>query len=141
MAHPSDASDASLTRRQAAILAFLGAVLWFLAAVLLRYLGPLGIHEGSARFILYAAIIPGTVPFVFLLQWASGIARRQVAIGASLATASALLLDGIAVAWFPGLYGAEMPLVLGASTAILWGAGVAIFLGFAISKTIGAEAA
>ena len=141
MGHPSDISDATLTYRQSVILALLGAVLWFLAAVLLRYLGPLGIYEGTARFVLYVAIVPGTVPFVFLLQWASGIARRQVAIGASLATASALLLDGIAVAWFPDLYGAEMPLVLGASAAILWGAGVGIFIGFVVSKTIGAAAA
>lgn len=125
---------ARMTLRQMIVCCVLGVVLWFVAAMLLKVLGPMGIYEGSARILLYALIIPGTVPFVFLIRWMAGLSGAQTGLGAALTTASALLLDGIAVAWFPVLYGSAESLVLGASAAILWGGGVAIFLGFLFSR-------
>lgn len=125
---------APMTRRQMIACFVLGVVLWFVAAMLLKVLGPMGIHDGNARFLLYALIIPGTVPFVFLIRWMAGLSRAQTGLGAAFTTASALVLDGIAVAWFPALYGAADSLVLGASAAILWGGGVAILLGFLFSR-------
>ncbi len=112
----------------------LGGILWFAAAMLLRILGPMGIYDGVAPLVTYALVIPGTVPFVFLVQRLAGLGCDQIALGYSVATAAALILDGIAVAWFPTLYGTNAELVKGAAAAILWGAGVGLFLAFAINK-------
>jgi hypothetical protein len=123
-----------LLPRQTAIAALLGAVLWLVAALILRGLGPLGVYEGSARVLLYLAIIPGTIPVVLLLRRLAGLERDQTAIGMSVATAAAALLDGIALAWFPGLYGGEVALQAGAGATILWGAGVGLALGMVMNR-------
>ncbi len=124
----------ALTGKQILLSAVLGAILWFAAAVALGLLGPMGVYEGTSALVLYALIVPGTIPFVFLVRKLAGLAANQVALGYSVATAMALLLDGIAVLWFPGLYGAELELVVGAAATILWGAGVGLVLAFVINK-------
>lgn len=121
--------DPALTRRQIAILAALGAILWLAAALLLRALAPLGIYEGQGRVLLYAAIVPGTWPFVLLLIRAAGLRSGQALAGVAVALAVATLLDGLALAWTPWLYGTRVEEVAGAGAAILWGAGVFLVLG------------
>ena len=123
-----------LTQRQIAILAGLGALLWLVAALLLRLLAPLGIHEGTGRVVLYAAIVPGTLPFVLFLIRAAGLHRSQALAGVATALAVAMLLDGVALAWFPALYGPDAAAVAGAGAAILWGAGVFLVLGAAVGR-------
>ena len=119
----------ALTTRQIAILAGLGAVLWLAAALLLRALAPFGIYEGSGRIVLYAAVVPGTWPFVLVLIRAAGLRRAQALSGVAVALAVATLLDGLALAWAPWLYGTGVEQVAGAGAAILWGAGVFLVLG------------
>jgi hypothetical protein len=123
-----------LTGRQVAILAALGAVLWLGAALLLRALAPIGIHDGLAQVVLYAAIVPGTWPFVLLLVRAAGLKRAQALTGVAVALAVATLLDGLALAWAPWLYGSDASHVAGAGAAILWGAGVFLVLGAVASR-------
>ncbi len=123
-------SGSTLSPRQFWMAALNGAVLWLAAALLLRWLGPLGIHEGSARVILYALVVPGTYPFNLLIQKLAGLQKGQMVQALALGTAVATLLDGIALAWFPGLYGTGMEMHMGAATVILWGAGVGILLAF-----------
>ena len=121
--------------RQTAILIGVGIVLWFVAAVLLRVLGPMGIYEGSGRIALYTLIIPGTVPFVPLVRRLAGIGRDQIALGVSIAMMDAMFCDGIALAWFPELYGSSAEHTAGAGAAILWGAAVAIGLGVLFNRS------
>ena len=120
--------------RQLGVTILMGVVLWFVAAMLLRYLEPMGVLDGHARALTYALIIPGTLPFVFVIQMLAGLERNQLALGLSLATGSALLCDGIATAWFPALYGPTDDSVLRSASAILWGGGVAIYLGFLFNR-------
>lgn len=120
----------TLTYRQFWIAALNGAVLWLAAALLLRWLGPMGIHEGSARVILYALVVPGTYPFNLIIRALARLEKGQMVQALALGTAVATLLDGIALAWFPGLYGTGIDMHMGAATVILWGAGVGIMLAF-----------
>lgn len=120
-----------LSRMQAVIMGICGVILWLAAAMLLRWLIPLGALEGTARYVVYALTIPGTVPFVLGLTRIAGLSTAQLVPGYSLATAAALLCDGMAVAWVPVLYGASADHVRLAAAAILWGAGVGIALAFA----------
>ncbi len=123
-----------LSPRQALVCAALGAVLWLVAALLLRWLGPMGIYDGAARIWLYLLIIPGSAPFILLIARAAGLARSQIAIGAAFGTMTAILLDGIALAWFPALYGGEIEFVAGAGAVILWGGGVFMALGWVFNR-------
>ncbi len=120
----------SMSQTQIVALIIIGAAVWFLAAMFLRLLGPNGIFEGVNRVILYALIVPGTVPFVILTQRLVRLHRSQIATGYTIATTAAMLLDGIALAWFPALYGGNAEMVAGSGAAILWGAGVGLVLAF-----------
>jgi hypothetical protein len=109
-------------------MAFTGAALWLGAALLLQALAPQGVHQGAARVVMYLAIIPGTWPFVLLLKRVAGLARGQVLPGVAVALMVATLLDGLALAFIPGLYGSSLADTAGAGAVILWGAGVFLAL-------------
>jgi hypothetical protein len=123
----------ALSTRQTVISLGLGALLWLAAALLLNALSGTGVHDGAARVMLFAAIIPGTAPFILLIDRAAGLMRGQTGPGVAIAVAMATLLDGVALAWAPALYGGADH-VDEAGSAILWGAGVAIALGFAYDR-------
>lgn len=130
MKPPLYESGQALTQRQVWIAALNGAVLWLAAALLLRWLGPMGIHDGSGRVILYALVVPGSYPLNHLIKAIARLERGQMVQALALGTAVATLLDGVALAWFPTLYGVGIEMHMGAATVILWGAGVGIVLAF-----------
>lgn len=123
-----------LTSGQTFFLILIGAALWFLAAVILRIVAPMGALEGTARAFTYALVIPGTLPFVVLTRILVKLRHDQLAIGIAVVTATALLIDGIVVAWFPVVYGGALPQVTNCAAAILWGAGVGLVLSFIMNR-------
>lgn len=118
-----------LSTQQIIILALYGALLWFIAAILVRTIGPMGALDGSARVITYALVIPGTVPAIWIGRMLAKLSRDQTAFSILVITASALLLDGIAHAWFPDIYGTDPVLRVKGAAVIFWGAGVGLVLG------------
>jgi len=123
-----------LTTHQSVRLFAIGVALWFLAAVILRTVGPMGALDGIWRAVTYALIIPGTVPFIFLTKWLARLRADQLVTGIALVTAAALICDGVAFGWFPALYGAADSLIISSAGAVFWGAGVGIFLAFLFNK-------
>ena len=128
---------APISAHQVAILIGLGAGLWYLTAMILRLVVPMGALDGAARAVTDFLVIPGTLPAVWLIWKLPGLRRDQVAMGAAIATATAALLDGIALAWFPGLYAADVRHVAACGAAILWSAGVGLVLGLLFSRVPG----
>ena len=118
-----------LATKQLIILVLYGVMLWFLAAILVRTVGLMGALDGSARIITYALVIPGTVPAIWIGRALAGLTRDQTATALMVITATALLLDGIAHAWFPSLYGSDPVLRVRGAAIIFWGAGVGLVLG------------
>ncbi len=124
----------SLSQTQILSAFIFGAVAWFGAAMLMRTIVPLDFYNGAGVALFYAITIPFTVPFVLLLRKTIGLRADQIAIGYTLATTAALLLDGTAFAFFPSLY-ADVPAdALQAAAAILWGAGVGQVLALWMNK-------
>lgn len=107
-----------------------GAVLWLGFALLLRWLGPMGIYEGRLQIGIYLAAIPLTVPVVFQVEWLAKLRRDQVFAGMAVGTMAAILLDGLALGFFPRLYGETVEMWAGAGALILWGGGVGMALGW-----------
>lgn len=123
-----------LERHKVGLSLLVGAVLWFVAAMMLQILGPMGIYDGFSRVLLYGLIIPGTVPFLLIGFRIAQLESHQYFIGTALMDLAAMLLDGVALAWFPALYGGTPELVAGAGAVILWGAGVALGLAFFLNR-------
>ena len=93
-------TNISLSPKQIMIVAIIGAILWFCAAMLMRAVVKMEFYEGMAVAIVYALTIPGTIPFVILVRRLAGLHQDQIAIGYTVATAIALMLDGAAFALF-----------------------------------------
>jgi hypothetical protein len=117
------------TTGQRAILIVFGWIFWFVGALICRVVGEMGWFDGAARVLVYAALVPGTVPVVLLARRMAKLADDQVALGIAIVTAAAVMLDGIALAWFPALYGPGIEQTAATGAVILWGGFVAIALG------------
>lgn len=117
-----------LTPTQIALMAAYGSVLWFAAAMILRMIGPI---EGATVGIVYGLTVVGTVPFVLLAKPIARLRPDQLAMAITVVTATALLLDGIAVSQFRALYGSHPT---DAAAAILWGAGVGLVLAMIFNR-------
>jgi hypothetical protein len=124
----------ALTQKQVIFSVIYGVVLWFIAAMIVRYIGPMGAFEGMALVITYALVIPGTVPFIMLGQRLIGLAKGQIAGSIMIITATALLLDGIALNFFRGLYGNDPVIIMAGAALIMWGAGVGLVLGMVMGR-------
>jgi hypothetical protein len=111
-----------------------GALLWFLAALLVRFLGETGALAGNSIALVYLLVIPGTLPAVYLGRLVASLAGDQTFAGVSLMTATATLLDGLALIYFPALYGTNEAVILRGAALILWGAGVGLVLGLVMNK-------
>jgi hypothetical protein len=107
-----------------------GAVLWLVFALLLRWLGPMGIYKGGLKAAIYLLAIPLTVPVVFQVERLAKLRREQVFTGMAVGTMSAVLLDGLALGFFPRLYGETVEMWAGAGALILWGGGGGLALGW-----------
>ncbi|MBB6228021.1 hypothetical protein [Polymorphobacter multimanifer] len=124
-----------LSWRQIAILAGIGVALWYAAGLLLHWLAAAGLLQGSTRAAVYALTVPGTLPFVLLAAGLARLAPDQRLTGIAIVTTTALLIDGVVVAWFPGVYGDTAEKVLAASGAVLWGAGVGLALAALLTRS------
>jgi hypothetical protein len=119
---------------QVMLLLFFGAALWFIAAMLLRYVAPMGAYNDPTRLIMYALIIPGTVPFIWVCNKMARVPGEHFALGCAVILASAMLIDGIVLAWFSWIYSTKVEHVAGSGAVILWGAGVAQSLGLFLNQ-------
>ena len=136
----SHATSISLSAKQIIIVAIIGAILWFCAAMLMRAVVKMDFYDGMGVAIVYALTIPGTIPFVILVRKLAGLGQDQVATGYTVATAVALMLDGSAFAFFPALYADNPADGLKAAAAILWGAGVGLVLALIMNRAEPASA-
>jgi len=114
----------SLSNRQLVIVIAAGVVLWFAAAMCVRYLGPWLFDFGVIQILLYVLLVPITWCFIWVIQKLAGLTRDNLFRGIGIGTASALFLDGIAFAWFPAFYSLSADIRLAGAASILWGAGV-----------------
>lgn len=123
-----------LSSRQIAISVLLGIALWFVAAMILRVVGPMGALDGMARAVTFALVVPGTVPFVYLFRSVAGLVGDQLLMGIALGTMAAAFCDGLALTWVPQLYGEGLAQLAGSGATILWGVGVVLLLTLIVGR-------
>jgi hypothetical protein len=122
------------TTRQSVVLALMGALFWFVAALVVRWTAANWAGRDGATVLVFVLIVAATVPALFLGARVAGVGRDQfLAVGAIMVGVAALL-DGMALTWFRPLYGTDPAIVLAGAAAILWGAGVALVLGIGLQR-------
>jgi hypothetical protein len=110
---------------------FLGLAFWFLAALFIRFFGA-GIFVAGNPWLL--ALFLAAIPMAWgLVRLSGGLGRiRGPALfpAATLLSVVGLLLDGVAIAWFPALYGLPTAALVLAAAWLLWGVGVLIGMAY-----------
>jgi len=114
------------------ILVAMGAFLWFLGVLFLRWAGDVGALTGAWHWVVYAGVIPITVPLIPLGPWIARLPRAHTLRAVAIMSMTALLIDGIVIGFFPEIYSADPPTARAAAGALLWGVGVALMLGLAV---------
>ena len=112
----------------------IGAFLWSLGVLGIRFGGSLGVFAPERRAILYLA----TALLFWAGVWLASGRRRNApgtfALALAVMAMSATLLDGIAISWFPALYGADPAVLQPGAVWLLWGVGNGLAAGFAFDR-------
>lgn len=111
-----------LSQKQAYISMITGVVLWYCAARLIWFIEPLGALRGAGAFVTYLVAIPTGPLTVSLLRRVARLRSDQLVSSACVGLAAATYCDGVALLWFPQLYGNNPSGVLAGASLILWGA-------------------
>ena len=122
------------TTRQFVILALMGALFGFIAALVVRWTASDWAGHDSATVLVFVLIVAATIPALFLGARAAGVGRDLFLAVGSIMVGVAALLDSIALTWFRPLYGADPATVLAGAAAILWGAGIALVLAIVLQR-------
>ncbi len=114
-----------LGKSQIARLMAFGVVLGMLATLNIRlrpnsFLNPV---RGSFAFV---TAIPAGWLSVWLTRMAGKLSADQLLPGIAVAGATAMMIDGIALKWFPGVYGFNDKVMILGAAWLLWGYGVAL---------------
>lgn len=114
-----------------ALFVALGVVFWFNAAMIVRFSGTHVFTENNTNLIwMYLLAIPITVLSIILTKFLSGFPYNALLKPVVIMTLVATILDGIALAWFGGLYGDSHEVRLYGAALILWAAGLGLLIAF-----------
>jgi hypothetical protein len=109
------------------LFVILGALSWFIGVLFIRFAGAAFFIEGNLWLIgLYVLTIPVAWLTVKGIVLASNLSGVNISIAVVIMTITATLLDGVAIAWFPSLYGLPTAAHLLAAAWLLWFVGVAL---------------
>ena len=132
---PAVPSSGRLTAPQGIACAVWGAVLWFVAAMAVRYGVPMGLYEGGALAVLFVATVPATGVLVWSVRRVARLHVEQVVAGVAIAGAVATMLDGLGLA-FTDLYGTDRAGIVNGAAWILWGVGTGQVLAHLVTHRV-----
>jgi hypothetical protein len=113
----------------------LGAIFWFGAAMLVRFVGPYALTDGNpGRPMLFAATVPITIGFLAVARIAGRLEWHQLLRPLVVMTCTATFLDGIALTWFRMLYADSYEVALFGAALILWGAGMGLCFAYVLEQ-------
>lgn len=127
------AAGASLAPRQIAILIAWGVVLWFAAAMFIRFAPDAIFARGPATALAFAAAAPLAWLCIRGTRRIAALRRRQQVAGVALAAAAAMLCDGVAFTW-TSIYRPGDRDLAPAAAWILWGVALTILGAFAAER-------
>ena len=122
------------TTRQTVMLALMGALFWFAAALVVRWTAAGWTGRDGATVLVFVLIVIATIPALFMGARVAGVGREQFLAMGAIMVGVAALLDSIALTWFRPLYGTDPAIVLAGAAAILWGAGIALVVGIVLQR-------
>ena len=113
-----------LSKTQVFPLVLLGIALWALVTLNIR-LRPDAVVDPIHGLILFVTAPLGGWLSVWLCKLVGRLSTQQILPGIALVGAVAMMIDGVALKWFSGVYGFDEKVLRVAAAGLLWGYGVA----------------
>ncbi len=113
-----------LSKMQVAWLGMLSVALWVAATAYIKVL-PGFFTDPVAGSVGFATTLPIAWLSVWLIRRIARLSADQLLPGVALVGATAMMIDGVALKWFPFVYGAN-PVVRPGAAWLLWGYGVSL---------------
>lgn len=113
-----------------------GAIAWLIGVIFIRFAGTMFFKEGSLWLVgVYLLAIPVAWSFIKVFTIAGNLSGMQIVMAVVTANFTATCMDGMAIAWFPSLYGLPTHIHLLATAWLLWFVGVSLGLSLIITST------
>ena len=113
----------------------LGIAFWVAGVLLIRFVGaPLFDRSNPWLLPLFGASIPVYWVIVKMLAVVGQVSGADLLRAFSLSSVAAAVLDGIALTWFPGLYGLEQAGLLLAAAWLIYAFGVGLGIAYGVSR-------
>jgi hypothetical protein len=124
------------------LFVFLGVVFWFSAMLFVR-IAHTAIFTPSNPLLIIAFVLAFPILWVAVKfsQIISGVPMKDMFEPVVLMTIIAMFLDGLGIAWVPGLYGTDSTAIMLGAAWILWGAAAGILIAKIESKRANATQA
>jgi hypothetical protein len=120
-----------LSAAQTLLFLGLGLLFWFVAALFIRFVGASVFVTGSPwLLVIFLAGLPMAWGLVRLSAVLGRIDGPALFPAVTLLSVVGLLLDGVAITWFPALYGLPAESLVLAAAWLLGGVGVLITVAY-----------
>lgn len=114
----------------------IGALFWLIGVLFIRFAGPIFFIEGSLLLlVLFAASFPASWLPIKLGEVFGKVKSHALITAVLIMNTTALLLDGVALTWFPSIYGVTGSALVLAAGWLLWTFGVGLLLALFIPTT------
>jgi hypothetical protein len=114
----------------------LGALFWLIGVLFIRFAGPLLLIEGSPLLLVpFAASFPASWVCIKAGEVAGKVKGHALLVACVIMNATALMLDGAALALFPSIYGVTGSVLVLAAAWLLWTFGTGLLVVLPIVRT------
>jgi hypothetical protein len=119
----------TFTPARLAVLIPYGVALWLFAFSVIHFSAPQS-WVGAMGVFGYAVTIPITMVINWLHLKLARLPKREIVYAVAVTLAVATTIDGIVMAFFPGVYGVDLATLQKAGAFIIWAGAVAFWLAF-----------
>ncbi|WP_310413606.1 hypothetical protein [Chamaesiphon sp. OTE_8_metabat_110] len=114
----------------------LGVLAWLIGVFFIRFAGTMFFVEGSLWLVgLYLLTIPVVGLTIESVARIGKLSRLKTLMAIVIFNFTATLLDAVAIAWLPSIYGLPAPANLLAAAWLLWFVGISLYLSFMMARS------
>jgi Family of unknown function (DUF5367) len=114
----------------------LGVLAWLIGVLFIRFAGTMFFVEGSLWLVgLYLLTVPVVWLTIVSIARIGKLSRLKTLMAIVIMNFTATLLDGVAIAWLPSIYGLQASSQLLAAAWLLWFVGVSLYLSLMMARS------
>lgn len=133
--HPEVRAPAHTNSSKPIRFILLGALFWFAAAMLIRFLGPYALTDGNPlRALMFFITVPITIGFLATAKMVGRVPWSHLLRPVVIMSYTAAFLDGIALTWLREIYAKSYETALFGAALILWGVAVALCMAHVLEQ-------